>query len=387
MSVMSNQLQSPDMRVFDAAVKGDHALFDTCLTSCFPNNSNWTKVELEGQIPITIAHFHTHARRELSRILKTDPRLGSQDWSERRLLLHHLAMKVTQASGLGIHLWHDSLPEVSNGLRGHFRLAERRKQIPLTEEDHPLRGHFKASKHAMFGEHEITTAKAIERRMNDPTMQLTDSTSVQIPVLDVSAQDAAVLQEFMQAGRIERLMQDALPFMVDIDETSISYPLIDFRMKMLEILEPMQFLHPETKAKLMDMVLEYWEETMASGQASEKLDGIEEEIRQETGIRDILSGQGNSLSKIIDLCIAPILEKEAAKSRKEKLTARGPLFEYVFCMAMKERDAEAQRKIAALWPKYIACMGKDFRSMGLIAIIANIVGEDASLQKLQSALM
>lgn len=296
-------------------------------------------------------------------------------------------MKVTQASGLGIHLWHDSLSTVSNGLRGHFRLAERRKQIPLTEKDHPLRGHFKASKVATFGEHEITTAEAVERRMNDPTMRLTDSTSVQIPVLDVNAQDAAALQDLTQAGRIERLIQDALPFMTEIDSTSISYPLIDFRMKMLAILEPMKFLHPETRMKLMDMVLAYWEETMASGETSDTLDAIEAQIEQETGTADILKENGNSLSKILDLCIAPVLEGGPTPAMKQKLIERGPLLEYVFCMAMKEKDTDAQRKITALWPKYMECMGQDFRSMGLIAIIANIVGEDSSIYKLQAALM
>lgn len=100
-------LEIPDIGNLYEGWSEDHAAFDSDLVGF--SNSNWGRPNMQADPNIVFADIREFTRKKIVEYLKTVPELRLQDFSDQRMIFHHLAHRATVLSGDLLHA--SELPE------------------------------------------------------------------------------------------------------------------------------------------------------------------------------------------------------------------------------------------------------------------------------------
>ncbi len=367
--VASMALSKPDMRVFNRSVRDDHAMFDGCLVAVCENSSNWTRSKIRNA-PVTLDHFREDAQRRIAEGIAGTPELKGQDVSDRRLLLRHLAHRLTVISGNYIHAVGDPLSEVLVHIRTNLALVARNRCIVLQDPDHPLQ------EHPRIKYERLNTSKGQEN----------------MATLPAAAEDAALAKYIVgpnphmdsQTDHTESLLRKWVPYLIDVDSTHLVTEMKELRMKLLQMLRSQPFLFPELRLKLLNVVLADWKEEYFSGGHEEEFNRIEDEVQAETGVREIFN---QSDDEILRQCFEKQLSPaEIPAEMAEKLLSRKPALEHLVMQATDRQDWELLQRVANAFSEYTTKLRLDIAHLGHLGIAMLTQSRNMEMDTLKDAL-
>jgi|GEM_PF-2189624 len=316
------------MRLFDRTIALDHALYDGALVKTFGEYSNWTESTLQAP-PFTIEHFRRHTQRKLAESFRQVPDEGlgkgiaRQDYSERRILLQHLAHCFVRLWGLDIHTHRSDVQEAVRCLRINLFEIIRGKKLLVIFENNPLRNHHTA-KYEQTNEGMQPAIRmrdddiALARYIAGPQPHMHGSPAINQYTLDI--------------------LRAVEPFLTEIDETHIHRTLLHLRQKLRCALAGQFLQTSELQQKLLQLIADDWDDMHSSEDNAAALSTIEEEMARDTGAEHILDTPSQT---ILDQCFSvPLAAEQIDDTMRAKLLRRRPILEFLMHSALKRHDGE-----------------------------------------------
>ncbi len=315
-----------DLRVF-RSITGDHATFDACLLKVYEGYTNWNRSTFKQPIPLTVDHFREDLRLRFREFLRGCPGMATQDFSDKRLLLPHLADAYVRTSGQSLHARLDPERETVQEMNVALRSILESRHLNVNPEDHPLHDHYKArpEKFQILKEGETTFAyqKAI----------------------GVTEKDLEIAR--MLLGNSDDDLRDKLlrihPFLLEADTTHFRTQAQELRRSIEAFVKAKGLLTAEDRRRIVSTIINDWEDNVLPYDL-DALEELEREISAERGIEKILDLPPQVM---IDHCFTPLLEgEELSDEAKEKLLKRRPIFNHIIMHAGKTLDFELMKNLA-----------------------------------------
>lgn len=371
------------MRVFDRTIARDHALFDGALVRVFQEHSNWTESTLQAP-PFTIDHFRQHARRKFAEFLRKVPDEGlgkgiaRQDYSDRRILLQHLAHCFVRWWGMDIHTFRNDVQDIVRRMRINLFEILKVKKLFVIFENNPLRKH-----HSVKYEQ---TSEGIQPfiRMKEDDVTLTRYLAGPEPHMHGSP----AINQYT----LDRLKQ-VEPFLTEIDETYIRRTLGGLREQLRNALNGKVMQTLELQQSLLRLIADDWETTHASEENQAALGAIEEEVAAESGVEHIME---EPPATILHHCFSILLSAETIDdAAREKLLRRRPVLEFIMHSSLRryegEEEAELRERLGLFYKTILPVARAYFQKLDLkvgglghLGLVLISHSQDVGLEELQN---
>jgi len=348
------KFQAPDMRVFDATVANDHALFDACLVRLGEKKSNWTRSKLQGDVPITLDHLRYDTQRKLAAHLKSVPELESQQFPDNRLLLQHIAHMLTNLSAKYIHTWQEPVEEMIVVMRTNLDLVTRSKQMAIQDDNHPLRNHFKKK---------IGTA------------YVDNSGQIPMPYIPARSEDVAVTKYIVgpsphrdsQTAHTEKVLRAISPYLMEINDGQLEINLRELRQRLRSLLNGKTQFTPDLRQQMINVI---WadREQQLSEDNTDLFDEIAAEVRSDTGIEDVFTHPDPSFT--LDECISKPLAAAQSEDALNRLRRRKPVLEFFVQDAVDRNDDDFLEELYGVIVKYMDKLDMDYGETGHLGLAA-----------------
>ncbi len=368
----------PDISGVEEYWSQNHAIYDADLVRFLDEESNWGRANLEADPEIGFEHVREFSRRRLVEYLRTVPDLATQDLSDQRLVLHHIAHVASTMSGILLHAnghteerW---LQEFRQSL--HF-IAQQKKMVVRSESD-PIASHWKKKT-------ELFTIDGVPQHLS---------------VLQGTEKDAAVAWHFLGncsspimniSHTRERIMQ-AMPFLADADTTYIDRRLEDLRKDILAVFEGRSMVYAYDTKRAMKLLVDHWVEKGPGANSDEVLDALIEEIYFDGNMEEEpLDLTNDPIDRILRLGFDKFLGEGASPLDEDgriALEDRRLLLEFLLMREAETAEGDTMpsiKKIAAVYQKYHGALGLRFGDMGHLDLAIMLIGAD-TLPQLRSML-
>lgn len=318
--------RTPDLRIF-RSITGDHATFDACLLKVYEGYTNWNRSTFSQPIPLTVDHFREDLRIRLREFLRTCPGMATQDFSDKRLLLPHLADAYVRTSGQSLHARLDPEDEMLQEMNIALRSILESRHLNVDPEDHPLHDHYKAR-----------PEKFQILRDGETTFEYQKAIGVTEKDLEITR----MLLGYSNDDLREKLLR-IHPFLFEADTTHFQTQAQELRQRIEAFVKAKVVLTAEDRRRMASAVINDWEDNVLPDDL-DTLEELEREILAERGIEKILD---HPPQVMIDHCFTPLLEgDELSDEAKEKLLRRRPIFNHIMMHAGKTLDFELMKNLA-----------------------------------------
>lgn len=300
--------------------------------------------------------------------------MATQDFSDKRLLLPHLADAYVRTSGQGLHARLDPEGETVQEMSVALRTIVEARNMNVNMEDHPLHGHFKAKS---------------ERFQIISSGETTFGMQKVISATEKDIEIARLLLGNSNDDLREKLRR-IQPFLLEADRTHYRTQARELRGNIERFVRGKGVLTLEDRQKIVQMTIEDWENDVLPNDL-ELLDELEAEISAERGIPSILDLPPRQM---IDHCFTPLLqreknddgaEQELSDEAKQKLMKRRPIFNHIIMHAGKELDFELMRSLGDTLKTYTRSINITFGDLphAHLVIVAYDMNEEMLLQFLR----
>ncbi|MFH0851832.1 MAG: hypothetical protein V1876_03730, partial [Candidatus Peregrinibacteria bacterium] len=292
------------------------------------DKSNWTTSRLRGEVPVTLDHFQYDTQRKLAQHLRQIPALQSQDFSDRRILLQHIAYWFTNLSAKYIHTWQEPVQDMIVAMRSNLHLVTEHKRIALQDEHHPLRRH--------------PMVKFDQFSVDDPSEPGMRKQQY-IPYLPAKFPDTLVTAYIVgprpkddgSMAHTMRVLKEVSPFLMELDDRQLDIRLPELRTELRRILQGKLLFTDALRREIISAIAADWDRVYIAGAEMEQFDVISEEVRKETDIADIFS---QSPTEQLRVCFSHPFAGNLTATQRERLRRRRPVLEYLIREAMESND-------------------------------------------------
>ncbi len=362
------QTTSPDLRLFEATAAKNHAIYDGALVEQFRRYSNWTRPTITT--PLTLDEFVAHTQQKLSEFLQQLPDEGlskgiaSQDLSKRRILLQHLARNFVMLWGGEIHTNKGDVQEVLMQVRNNMHMLIMRKHLFIEDPTSPLCTHHRTNR--------VPTDVGLQ-----PAIRLGDE--------DVTVARFIAGQNSHLHGKPEYsqhtldILTQVQPFLTEVDDTHIERRLLDLRLQLQELVKPYMELHQELRSRLLKVIADDWLKHYSGEEGAILLEELEEEVREETGIENVLQ---EPPQKILQICFGHTLAQgEWDDVAKAKLLRRKPILESVMYEAAQTGDRNTLQLASDVCGKFSRVLDRTFGDLGHLSLIVSTCAIDIDMHR------
>ncbi len=372
-------LEIPDIGNLYEGWSQHHEAFDADLVGF--SKSNWGRSNMEADPNIVFADIREFTRRRMVEHLRAVPELKLQDFSDQRMIFHHLAHRATvlsgdllHASGLPEEVW---IEQMRQSL--HF-IAQDRSMVARDDRD-PISSHWKAKPEHFEVGGKMTHLKTLKVDAKDQAIAWHFLGKVSAPKMDIA---------FTRA----RLME-AMPFLVEVDDTNIEYRLLDIRTELLKFFEGKLRISAHDKKAALAMLADHWAEKGPGATSMHRFELMIEEIFEEwSGDENPLDIDHDPVDRILDLAFSKLIQADAPTldgTDREKALDRKLLLEFLLM-----REAEIASKtndyntgtidaIARQYERYHKALGLRFGDMAYLDLAVALIGA-SSPEKLKEML-
>ena len=364
--------QAPDLRTFEASAAKDHALYDGALVKIFDPYSNWTNSTL-GEVPFEVGHFRCHTQKKLAEHLRSLPDEGlsrgiaRQDFSDRRLLLQHLAHRFVIFFGRELHTFGKDPQEILMRIRNNLNLLIAHKHLLIEDEGSPLIGHHKVKYVGTDAGHNPAIPMkaediALARYIAGPNPHIHGDPATNQHTLDIHAA--------------------VQPFLTEIDDTHIVSNLAELRQELRTLLRSATYMSPDLQKKLLAAIMEDWTKTHTTDENIEAISHAADEM-------DVVAEMGDVLDEepqvVLEKCFNKLLAAEELDDEtKEKLLRWKPIFENFSFAAIDKGDWDFfHQHIVPTLRKYFKKLNKPFGEFGHLGLIFASHGNDVTAEELR----
>ncbi len=350
----------------------DHKTFDADLVLLMEKESNWGRSVLEADPGITLAHAREFSRLKLVEYLKTIDGVKNQDLSDQRMVLHHIAHRATMMSGILHHanaypenLWLEQI-RASLGF-----VAEEKKMLAFDEQD-PV---------VLYG-----APYKKKSELEPPHRQYLQANAADAEIAWHFLGDYAAPKLYLQTTR-EKLKQ-AMPFLVEVDETNIERRLLDVRKKILALFEKRVGITPFLRMEALAVLANEWVDGPGNNSMEEFDTMVEEIFYEQEGDEDPMDLDHDSLDRILSLSFGKLIGPGAPPlddERRAKTMKRRLLLEFLMMREAIAENDEGVTTIARQYQIYHQALGLRFGDMAYLDLSAALLGTD-SLEKLREML-
>ncbi len=341
------------MRVFNAAVANDHAVYDACLVRSFPRYTNWTHVDFT-QVPVGVEHFTEDTRgkvvAELRRSLSLPASFGS---GNKAFVATDIAFRMVGHFGGQLHAQRKPIETVTDAFVAHLRMCANEKTISLLDM-HPLAGNHRARNVAT---HLPTEGGGLQQGWKK--------------VIDLQKDEQSVVATLaqMERGKLLTLLRDIQPLLMDFDDTHIQTPLLDLRQAIIRRIENSSITETNLWSELIGMVYAHWKEHL-------NIDDIEranEDLVKETGDPKILDAHPKDIMR--RGFIEPMeREQEPTSERRAQLLRRKIILESLYMdMLDKRAQHELNDVLAAAYNSYVDKLGMRMGELGYLGVVNTLM--------------
>lgn len=372
-------LEIPDIGNLYEGWSEHHEAFDSDLVRF--SNSNWGRPNMEADPDITFADIREFTRRKIIKHLKTVPELALQDFSDQRMVFHHLAHRATVLSGDLLHA--SGLPEkvwIEQMRQSLHFIAQERSMVARDDRD-PITTHWKAKPEHFEVGGQTTHLKTLKGDAKDQAIAWHFLGKVSAPKMDIA---------FTRA----RLME-AMPFLVEVDDTNIEYRLLDIRKELLKFFEGKLRISAHDKKTALAMLADHWAEKGPGAASMDRFELMTEEIFEEwNGDENPLDLDHDPVDRILGLAFSKLIRPDGLpldETEREKALDRRLLLEFLLMreaeIASKTNDynTETIDAIAKQYERYHKALGLRFGDMAYLDLAVALIGA-SSPEKLREML-